>query len=164
MVNVTEITSLANALMLVANTHLEAQFSASRIKNEQYGQAYGNVLVGVIGKVADLVQNQPLTDAQIAQATAQTGAINSEKAIKEAQSAKDLLTKDAQIGVINAQKDVEIEKKSLTTRQKSYYDDQLRVHESDHLSRMTMGALQAGTTLPDGLLTTTLNAIASVTP
>ena len=102
--------------------------------------------------------------AQIAQATAQTNAIISKKLIDETQSAKDIEVKDAQKGLILKEQATEDKKIILTDRQTTYYNDQLRIEESKHLSTLVMGFGQAGTTLPDGLLATTLNAAAAITP
>ena len=202
-VNIAEIGTVYDALEAKMDGTLEKFLSKYTISEPQKAQIVSASIVALLEISTKTVQNQPLIDAQVAQAnaqigesnaqtaainsekaikeaqsakdlltkdaqvahfSAQTAAINSEKAIKEAQSAKDLLTKDAQVGVINAQKDVEIEKKSLTIRQKDFYNDQLRMEEGKNLSTITMGALQSGTTLPSGLLETTLNAVASITP
>ena len=75
---------------------LTEEYDAGRLRNDQYAQVISNALVSAIQTSVQAVQNQPNIDTQIA-------AIASEKAIKEAQSAKDLLIKDTQIAQSTAQ-------------------------------------------------------------
>lgn len=69
----------------------------------------------------------------------------------------------AQYALISKQVKTEEEKAALTVRQREAYDDNLRIKEGELLSNV-MGMFGAGgTTLPSGLSTAALNAIARIT-
>ena len=195
-INTTEIESVYTALSGLAEGTLDNFIQKFSMTELTKSQVLSSAITALIQTSANQVQQQPLIDAQIAQATAQTNAIISEQSIKEKQSTKDIEVKSAQIAQATAQtnaiiskklidetqsaKDIEVKdaqkglilkeqatedkKIILTDRQTTYYNDQLRIEESKHLSTLVMGFGQAGTTLPDGLLATTLNAAAAITP
>ena len=118
----------------------------------------------VIQTSAQLVQSQPLQDAQVAQAHAQVAQAQAQTSAISAQSTADTTIKTKQGALIDAQKDVEVEKKALTTRQKTAYDDNLRIKEGELLSNVVGMFGAGGTTIPAGLDTTMLNAINAITP
>ena len=109
-------------------------------------------------KEAQSAKDLLVKEEQIAHSKAQTTSISKETTIKEAQSANDLLVKEEQKILISAQINTEAEKKLLTVRQTSYYNDQCKMEKSKHYSTMTMGALQSGTTVPTDLWTATFTA------
>lgn len=136
MVNTSEILSVYDALMNKTKFTLNELFEDSTLKGEDKAKIISMAITQVIQTSAQLVQSQPLQDAQVSQATAQTSAIS-------AQSTADTLIKTKQGALIDAQKDVEVEKKSLTTRQKTAYDDNLRVKEAEMLANIA-GMMGAG--------------------
>ena len=104
------ISNLYDVLVGKLQATLTEEYDAGRLRNDQYAQVISNALVSAIQTSVQAVQNQPNIDTQIALSTkqglqvdAQTATIASEKAIKEAQSAKDLLIKDTQIAQSTAQ-------------------------------------------------------------
>ena len=163
-VNTSEITRVYDALSEKVTNTLKTLLEDYSITEKERAQVISNTVTALIQTSVSAVLEEPLKAAQISQATAQTNAINAEVTIKQTQSTKDIEVKTAQKSLIDKQAEVETERKTLTTRQRTYYDDQLRIQESDHLSRVLMGALQAGSTLPDGLLTKAFDAAAAITP
>lgn len=71
--------------------------------------------------------------------------------------------KSAQKEMIVEQKNVEVEKKELTIRQKDFYDDQLRIKEAEQLSAMVQMALVSGATVATDMIDKTYTAIAAIT-
>lgn len=86
-----------------------------------------------------LTKNQG--DTQIAQ----TEAINSDKTIKEAQSAKDLLLKDEQIILTRNQGNTQIAQTAIVNAQKLLVDKQVETNEADKQIKL----YQLATLLPD---------------
>lgn len=107
-----------DVLMRSIDSHLDKQYTSGRIKGSDYATVYLGALQAVLAQAMQFVLSEQeaekklvLMDAQIAGIAkdsqvkdAQISAINSEKTIKEIQSAKDLLIKDSQISLQGAQK------------------------------------------------------------
>ena len=196
-VDTSEIETVYGSLSQLATNTLQGFIGSFAMTEATKAQVLSTTMTTLIQTSVQVVQEQPVKDAQIAQlnaqiaqATAQTNAIISdqgikvtqsakdllvkeeqiahfkaqttsiskETTIKEAQSAKDLLVKEEQKILISAQINTEAEKKLLTVRQTSYYNDQCKMEKSKHYSTMTMGALQSGTTVPTDLWTATFTA------
>ena len=155
-VNTSEILSVYDALMNKTKFTLSELFDTHSIKSEDKAKVISMAITQVIQTSAQLVQSQPLQDAQVAQAQAQTSAIS-------AQSTADTTIKTKQGALIDAQKDVEVEKKALTTRQKTAYDDNLRVKEAEMLANIAgmMGAGGATFSTADSGSTTFLSTMYS---
>lgn len=113
----------------------QASVNAMIEKNSIKGADAANIISSMIGKVIDT-------------------------SVNTVQNAPILV---AQRAMIFAQLETENARKLLTDRQKAFYDDQLKMEETKGLSQITMGFAMAGTTLPNGLLTQTLNAIYALT-
>ena len=196
-VDTSEIETVYGSLSQLATNTLQGFIGSFAMTEATKAQVLSTTMTTLIQTSVQVVQEQPVKDAQIAQlnaqiaqATAQTNAIISDQGIKVTQSAKDLLVKDEQIAhfkaqttsiskettikeaqsakdllvkeeqkiLISAQINTEAEKKLLTVRQTSYYNDQCKMEKSKHYSTMTMGALQSGTTVPTDLWTATFTA------
>lgn len=113
----------------------QASVNAMIEKNSIKGADAANIISSMIGKVIDT-------------------------SVNTVQNAPILV---AQRAMIFAQLETENARKLLTDRQKEFYDDQLKMEATKGLSQITMGFAMAGTTLPNGLLTQTLNAIYALT-
>ena len=134
----------------------------------QKAQVLSNAILALVQTSAQQVQQQPLIDVQVSQATVQTNSILKDIELKTAQISqatiqtnsilKDILVKEVQATLIGAQTKTEATKQALSTRQTAYYTDQLKIEKSKHYSTMTMGALQTGTTVPADLWTATFTA------
>lgn len=156
-VDTSEITRVYDALSGKVTDTLKTLLEDYSITEKERAQVVSTTMTALIQTSVSAVLEEPLKAAQISQANAQASATST-------QSSADSALKTKQGQLIDKQIEVETEKKDLVKRQKTYYDDQLRAQESDHLSRMLMGALQAGSTLPEGLLTKALDAAAAITP
>lgn len=156
-VNIAEISQVYDTLANKATVTLTTQFDAGRLKNEDFGKAMGVVISQIIQTSVQTVQEQPVKDAQIAQANAQT-------AISQANSTADIAIKTKQGLMIDEQINGEKEKTKLTSRQIVGYGDQLRIREAELLSNVTGMFGAGGTTLPATLESKMFSAIDAITP
>ena len=125
-VNIVEIGSVYDALETKISETLTSQYDMGRLKGAEYADVLAASMAALINASVQTVQQQPLTDAQVEQAAAQTNLIITETGIKEVQSAKDLLLKDAQVldmkvkdyaTLANTQKDIELKDAQVLTEQ-----------------------------------------------
>jgi len=125
----------------------------------------GSVYDALSGKAKDtanaLMTANSITETQKAQIISNTIVALIQTS---ASAALDAPIKEAQVALINAQVNTEGAKKALTERQTDFYEDQLRIEEAKQLATIMMGYAQSGTTIPTDFETTTLNAIAAITP
>ena len=162
-VNITEIGSVYDTLMGKVTNTLVQQYDANRLDNATFGQVMSNAIIAVIQNSVIAVQNQPKIDAEISATSAQASAVT-------AQSTADTALKTKQGLLIDAQINTEVEKKLLTTRQKTAYDDNLRVKEAEMLTNVVgmMGAGGATFSTADAggktVLTEMYNKLDAITP
>ena len=163
-VNTSDITSVYGALSTLATDTLTTFVNTFAMTETTKGQVIAQTMTTLIQTSVQAALDQPLKEAQIAEANAQAGVLNSKKTIDEAQSAKDLEVKEAQRVLIVKQQTTEDKRAILTDRQTTFYNDQLRIKESESLASITLGFAQSGTTLPDGLISAALTAAGAITP
>lgn len=162
-VNTTEIGTVYNVLEGKMLGTLENLFNAYEIDATQKATVIAQGLTTILNLSVQSVQQQPLTDAQVSASSAQSSAIT-------AQSTADTALKAKQGELIDKQKDTEVEKKLLTTRQKTGYDDQLRIKEAEMLANIAgmMGAGGATFSSADSggvtFLSTMYSKIDAITP
>ena len=161
-IDITEIGAVYDALSLKAVGTMSKLFDDGVIEAKDKAQVAASTINNVLQLSVQTVQQEKLNSAQIAQITAQTSTIASEMAIKTAQSTKDLLVKDAQIGIIGEQKTTEVKKQELTTRQSTAYDDNKRIKKAEVLGNTTGMYAAGGTTIPTELTTNLFSAINAI--
>jgi len=138
-VDTTQIGSVYDSLETKIKATLDEQWNNGRLTGSDYAQVLSGTLTQAMQLAVQSVQNQPTIDADIA-------------------------TKNAQKTLIDQQKITEVNRGTFIARQTTAYDDKLRIEEAKQLANI-MGMFGAGgTALPTGLNTTTLNAIAAITP
>jgi len=179
-VNIAEIGTVYDALETKITGTLVGEFDSGRLKGSDYAAVLTQSMTALIQASVMSVQEQPVKDAQIlaskvqgfvalansqkdvelkdAQIVAQTA----ETAIREASSTADLALKASQKIMVDKQAAHEDIKKGLTTRQTSYYDDQLKAKEAEILGS-TMGMYAAGgTEVPSDLHSTFFSAVNAI--
>ena len=93
-----------------AITTLSTEKNGRRLTQGEYAKGLTTLIMPMLQLSAQTIQQKPQIDAQVALTTSQKVSIDSEKTIKENQSAKDLLLKDAQVALVSQQKSTESER------------------------------------------------------
>lgn len=124
------------------------------------GDLYESLMAKAQNTVNNYVSKNSLTNMQAVQIM--SNVIGNVLSVS-AKIVQDAPIQAAQYALISKQVQTEEEKAALTVRQREAYDDNLRIKEGELLSNV-MGMFGAGgTTLPSGLSTAALNAIARIT-
>ena len=163
-VNTEEIGRVYNALAGKVTNTLKTLLDDYSITEKERAQVVSNTMSVLIQTSVQAVLDEPVKVAQIAASNAQAAASNAEASVRTTQSAKDSLVKDAQKSLIDAQKETEAEKKALTIRQKTFYDDHLRMAEAKELSGMVQMGLVSGGTPDATMVSKAYSAIDAITP
>ena len=105
-------TGVFDELIKAINGNIQIQFEAGRIQNAEYAEVYlGSVQTAITEAMKFVLQNGTLDkeielkQAQIAKINAERDLVNAQLAILGEQQAKDLLVKQANIDLLNRQKE-----------------------------------------------------------
>ena len=105
-------TGVFDELIKAINGNIQIQFEAGRIQNAEYAEVYlGSVQTAITEAMKFVLQNDTLAkeielkQAQIAKINAERDLVNAQLAILGEQQAKDLLVKQANIDLLNRQKE-----------------------------------------------------------
>jgi len=167
-----QLTAIYTSLSDATKTTLDEQWDSQRLRGADYANVVAQTITSLIQTSASLIEGEENRNEQASQFSAnlaeqarQADAQLAENARQfDAQLAQDAPVKTAQKSLIDKQVITETNKASLTARQTSMYDDNLRVEEGKMLTNVVGMYGVGGTSLPTGLETQMINAVDAVTP
>ena len=147
-------TGVFDKLMHAINGNILVQYDSGRIKGPEYAQVYlGSMQTAVVEAMKFM-----LTKEQIAKdlelKSAQIAAIATENSIKTAQSAKDLLLKDKELLVKQAQIDKLADDQLTAAKQRNLYQRQIEGFDDNKYQKLFESQLSSwGLMFSSGMLT-----------
>ena len=141
-------------LMHAINGNILVQYESGRIKGPEYAQVYLGSMQTAIMEAMKFLLTKEQIDKDLELKSAQIAAIATENSIKTAQSAKDLLLKDKELSVKQAQIDKLTDDKLTAAKQRELYQRQIVGFDDNKYQKLFESQLSSwGLMFSSGMLT-----------
>ena len=147
-------TGVFDKLMHAINGNILVQYDSGRIKGPEYAQVYLGSMQTAIMEAMKFLLTKEQIDKDLELKSAQIAAIATENSIKTAQSAKDLLLKDKELSVKQAQIDKLTDDKLTAAKQRDLYQRQIEGFDDNKYQKLFESQLSSwGLMFSSGMLT-----------
>ena len=147
-------TGVFDKLMHAINGNILVQYDSGRIKGPEYANVYLGSMQTAIMEAMKFLLTKEQIDKDLELKSAQIAAIATENSIKTAQSAKDLLLKDKELSVKQAQIDKLTDDKLTAAKQRDLYQRQIEGFDDNKYQKLFESQLSSwGLMFSSGMLT-----------
>ena len=147
-------TGVFDKLMHAINGNILVQYDSGRIKGPEYANVYLGSMQTAIMEAMKFLLTKEQIDKDLELKAAQIAAIATENSIKTAQSAKDLLLKDKELSVKQAQIDKLADDQLTAAKQRNLYQRQIEGFDDNKYQKLFESQLSSwGLMFSSGMLT-----------
>ena len=147
-------TGVFDKLMHAINGNILVQYDSGRIKGPEYANVYLGSMQTAIMEAMKFLLTKEQIDKDLELKAAQIAAIATENSIKTAQSAKDLLLKDKELLVKQAQIDKLADDQLTAAKQRNLYQRQIEGFDDNKYQKLFESQLSSwGLMFSSGMLT-----------